>query len=347
MLARCARCQGTFQAERYGVQVCPHCGAQVLLADPSAQGGAPTTSPPPAPAPPEPPAGSPPPAAPPGSPSFGAPPSWGPPTGGGLPPPPPPPPGGYGPPPGAFGGPPFGGAGPSGPELPSPFADRAKLGFFRAYYETWKLAAVEPGTFFRRVRIDQPGAAVFFGVISFTVGIVVQTFWTSVTAASVRAQMQEFGERFLKGHEELLSKLTATVNEATSTGALVREAILAPLSGLVLLFVASAILHALLLLVGGARRGFNATLTVAGYAMGLSLLQVIPQCGFPVAAIWAAVVAIVGLSEAHRVGVGRSATAVLLPIVLSCLCLCALAFMAASALGLGAVTGQLPAGVGL
>lgn len=349
MLARCARCQGTFQTDRFGVQTCPHCGGEVLLSDPNAQGAPPPRPPPPqAPPPGEPPPAEPPRAAPP---SFGAPPAWGPPPSetGGLPPPPPPPPGGYGPPSGGAGGPPFGqGRGaPEGSELPSPFADRAKLGFFRAYYETWKLAAIEPGSFFRRVRIDQPGAAVFFGVLSFTVGIVVQTFWTSLTAASVRAQMQELGDRFLKGHEDLLAKLTQAVNEATSTSALVREAVLAPLSGLVMLFVGAAVLHALLLLVGGARRGFNATLTVAGYAMGLSLLQVIPQCGFPVGAIWAAVVAIVGLSEAHRVGVGRSATAVLLPMVLACVCLCALTFMAISALGLGAVTGQMPKGIGL
>lgn len=234
-----------------------------------------------------------------------------------------------------------------GPEIPSPFADRAKVGFFRGYFQTWKLAAIEPGSFFRRVRLDQPGSAVFFGVISFTVGIVVQTFWTSMTAATVRAQVQEFGDRFLKGHEDLITKMTEAVNEATSGAALVREAILAPLSGVVLLFVGAAILHALLLLVGGARRGFNATLTVAGYAMGLSLLQIIPQCGFPVALIWATVVAIVGLSEAHRVGVGRSATAVLLPIVLACICLCAMTLMAISALGLGAATGQMPKGIGL
>jgi hypothetical protein len=208
---------------------------------------------------------------------------------------------------------------------------------------------VEPGTFFRRVRIDQPGSAVLFGVLSFTVGIVVQTFWTSMTAASVRAQARELGERFLQGHEELFAKMTEAVNEATSASALLRDAVFAPLTGLVLLFVVSAVVHSLLLLVGGARRGFNATLTVAGYAMGLGLLQVIPQCGFPVAVVWGAVVSIIGLSEAHRTGVGRSSAAVLLPMVLVCVCLCAGAVMALSALGLGlgTMTGQLPKGVGL
>ncbi|MGB8932553.1 MAG: YIP1 family protein, partial [Anaeromyxobacteraceae bacterium] len=67
MLARCARCQGTFQADRFGVQTCPHCGGEVLLSDPNApqQGvGDPAT----------PAGGAPPPAAPPSAPSASVPP---------------------------------------------------------------------------------------------------------------------------------------------------------------------------------------------------------------------------------------------------------------------------------
>jgi len=91
MLARCARCQGTFTTDTFGVQTCPHCGSEIMLADPGAPAGSP---PPPAP-PPAPPAwaGQPPPdASRPGE----------------LPPPPPPPPGGYAPPPGGFSPPPYG-----------------------------------------------------------------------------------------------------------------------------------------------------------------------------------------------------------------------------------------------
>ena len=36
MIARCARCQGTFQTDTFGRQRCPHCGAELLLADPNA-----------------------------------------------------------------------------------------------------------------------------------------------------------------------------------------------------------------------------------------------------------------------------------------------------------------------
>ncbi|HSN14117.1 MAG TPA: YIP1 family protein [Anaeromyxobacteraceae bacterium] len=347
MLARCARCQGTFQAERFGVQVCPHCGGEILLADPNAQGGAqPPAAPPSAPPQAQPPAGAPPPAQPPGAPAFGAPPSWGPPAGGNFPPPPPPP-GGYGPPGGGAGGPPFGGPGqgPSGPELPSPFADRAKLGFFRAFFETWKRAAIEPSDFFRRVRIDQTRSAVLFGVIASTVGGWAQAFWASLTAASTRAQMQELSGRIPPQWAGLAKAFSEYAERATSTSSIVSQALFAPLAAVVGIFVSAAIFHALLLLVRGARRGFDATLTVVGYATGISLLQLIPECGTLVAPIWIAVVLIIGFAEAHRCGTGKGAAAVLLPIVLACLCVGAAIVMAIGAMG--AVTGGMPKGVGL
>jgi hypothetical protein len=306
MLARCARCHGTFEAPRFGVLTCPHCGGEIHLADPAGP-----AAPPPAP-PASPPADS-------GRPFASEPP----------PPPPPPPPGGQGP----FGGPPP--APPPG-ELPAPFAERATLGFFRSFFDTWKLAAIQPGEFFRRVRVDQAGSAVLFGVIAFTVGGVFEAFWTSLTAPTMRAQIQELCDRFLGGNPELAQKIVEATRQATSTSAIVNQAVSAPLFGVVLLFAAAAIVHAILVLVKGAGRGFHATLTVLGYVMGLSLLRAIPQCGFPVALIWAAVAAIVGLSEAHRTGTGKGAAAVLLPFLLLCGCACLLAFLALGALGLGA-----------
>jgi len=342
MLARCARCQGTFQAERFGVQTCPHCGGVLHLADPAAPASGPGAAPPPPPAPP-PTAQQP--AAPP--PTEAAQPPPGAPAGAGLPPTPPPPPGGFGPPPGPFGGRGPGGPPPAGGELPAPFADRARIGFLRGFYESWKLTAVEPGTYFRRVRIDQTGSAILFGVIASTVGGWAQAFWSSLTAATTRAQMQELAGRIPPEWAGIAKAFSEYADRATSTTSLVSQAVFAPLAAVVGIFVSAAIIHSLLLLVRGANRGFDATLTVVGYAMGLSILQVIPECGAAVAPFWIAVVLIIGLAEAHRCGIGKGAAAVLLPVVLLCACLCALAAMAISAAGVGAVTGGMPKGLGL
>ncbi|HYG70330.1 MAG TPA: YIP1 family protein, partial [Anaeromyxobacteraceae bacterium] len=47
MLARCARCQGTFSTDHFGLQTCPHCGAELMLSDPNAPKGAQPPAPPP------------------------------------------------------------------------------------------------------------------------------------------------------------------------------------------------------------------------------------------------------------------------------------------------------------
>src|SRR5574341_1372808 len=341
MIARCARCQGTFTAERFGVQTCPHCGGEVLLADPNAPAPRPEPGPPSKPPPPAPPQQQPP--------WSGAPPSWGP-QAGGEPPPPPPPPGGYGPPPGGgFGAPPpHGGGAPgaAGPELPAPFADREKLGFLRAFFETWKLSAVEPAGFFRRVRIDQTGSAVLFGVLAWTVGAWAQALFAGLTAASNRAQMAEAIAKMPPEMERFGKWLTEYADFWMSARVLVGQSLAAPLIGAVGIFLAAAIFHVLLLLFGGAKRGFDATLTVVGYSAGLSLLAAVPQCGGVIWPIWAAVVLIIALGEAHRCGVGKGAAAVLVPLLLLCACACFAIFAAISA-GIGAMGGQLPKGVGL
>jgi len=231
---------------------------------------------------------------------------------------------------------------PGAGELPAPFADRAKLGFFRGFFETWKLVAVDPANLFRRVRIDQTGSAILFGVIASTLGGWAQVFWASLTAATTRAQMQELAEKIPPQWAGLAKAFTEYSERATSTTSLMSQAVFAPLAAVVGIFVFAAIFHALLLLVRGANRGFDATLTVVGYATGLSLLQVIPECGALVAPFWIAVALIIGLSEAHRCGTGKGAAAVLLPILLLCACLCALTVMAVGAFGAagaGAITG--------
>jgi hypothetical protein len=270
---------------------------------------------------------------------------------GSTPPAPPPPPptapgGGFGPPPGSFGPPPPpfgpGGAPQDGGALSSPFADRAKLGFLRAFVQTWKLAAIEPALFFRRVRTDELKPAVLFGVLSWTVGAMASTVWAILTATATRTQLSEIAERIRPQSEAGARFFGELAIKAADTATIVRQAIFSPISGLIILFVAAGLFHLLLLLVRGANRGFGATLTVVGYAMGLSLLQLIPQCGFPVAVVWAAVVTIIGLAEAHRSGVGKGAAAVLLPVALLCVCACGALILAIGAVGALSGAGGLP-----
>jgi len=311
MLARCARCQGTFTTDRYGRQTCPHCGSELLLPDPAAPAGAPEAAPPqqpPQPPQPPPPAhgggpGLPPPSVPP--PGYGPPGGWGPPPppGGGW--------GGYPPPPG---GPP----GPAGPEAPSPFAERRERGFFSAFFETWKLVATQPQQFFARVRIDQTGTAILFGVIASTIGNVASSIYGYFSGQQAIVAMQQVLQRI----PEDQARFVRMYMQAMSGSSIVAQAVLSPLLTLIFIYLGAGILHLLLKLFRGAGRRFDATLTVVAYVHGLLLLLAVPGCGGLIAFVWGLVAVIIGLGAAQRCSTGKAAAAVLAPAALLCVCCC-------------------------
>jgi hypothetical protein len=346
MLARCARCQGTFSTDHFGLQTCPHCGAELMLADPNAPAGTQPPVPPAGgpipPAPPSPPPSPPAPSQPeaPGvaggegeraGPVWGAPPP--PPE---LPPAPGPPPGGYGPPPGGWGPPPpaGGGWGPppggGGPEEPAPFAERARLGFLASFFATWRLAALEPASFFRRVRIDQTRSAIVFAVIATTIGSWASAIWNHLTSLGSAAQFEESLGRLPPEMAEVFEALRPFIRDPTATS-LVAQLVLTPLFAFVALYLSAGILHLLLMLFRGAHRGFAATLTVVAYASAVNLLLIVPFCGSIAAIVWWIVIVIAGLEAAQRCGTGKAAAAALAPVLLFCLCCCGL-----GAIGFGA-----------
>ncbi len=265
MIARCARCQQTFSTDRFGVHTCPHCGGEVMLADPNA------------PAPP-------PPAAPPG---------WG------------------GPPPGQ----------PPGEES-APFARRKELGFFPAFFRTWKLAALEPGGFFRTVKVAESGSAVLFGVLCITVSQWFQALYGWLIKSSMQGFMQEMLRRMPQSGE--IDPRVMTYFSGTHPVLVVAQLVGAPFYGLIYVFLTAGVIHLFLLLFKAAPRGFNTTLTVVGYAAGVNLLAAapVPVLAFVAATVWFLVVVIAGLAEAQRCGNGKAAAATLLPGLLSCLCCC-------------------------
>jgi hypothetical protein len=295
MLARCARCQGTFTTDRYGRLVCPHCGAELVLPAPpgTPEDAAPPPEPPRAPAPP--------PAAPHGPP-HGPPPGHHPPRG--WPPATPRGPGAAPP--------------PAGPELPSPFADRARVGFVAGFLETWKLVATQPERFFAHVRADQPWSAVLFGVLAASIGNAFASAYAFLSGQQAVIAFQQLAQRM----PEEQARIARLYAEALTGPALVAQVILAPVVAFVLIFVAAGVVHLLLGLLRGAHRGFDATLTAVAHAAGLLLLLAVPGCGGLLAAVWALVSVVIGLGAIQRCGPGKAAAAVLAPFALVCVCCC-------------------------
>lgn len=307
MLARCARCQGTFTTDRYGRQSCPHCGSELILPDPNAPQPAPESSPPPPPA------------------EGGQ--GWGPPSqdvqggaGGAVPPPPQPPP------PAAGGG----GWSPLPPpppppqeEIPAPFTEIRQRGFFSAFFETWKLAAVEPQRFFARVRIDQIWYAVLFGVVAGWAGAAVAALFGWLGNAVMMDVMRQLTDSLPADQAEVFQRFAVM----WGGGAALLRIVTAPIGMFLYVFLIAAIVHVMLLMFQGAARGFGATLTVVGYSCAVQLLNAVPGCGSMVAFVWQLVVLIIGMAAVHRCSTGKAAAAVLLPGVICCCC-CVFSFSA-------------------
>ncbi len=289
MRARCYRCQAAFETDRFGVQTCPSCGAEVYLPDPSAP--PPVAAPPPYQPPPLP--------------------GWGPVPPGAVPPP---------------------------AEQSAPFVERARRGFLPSYVETWKLAALEPVRFFRQVRIGETRSAVLFGVIALTIGNWVALVFSYLTASTTMSVMAQFSRR-MNGRFDTGPILEMV--QGLTLGSFLGQLAATPLLAFAGLYVTAAVFHVLLLAVRGAPRGFEATLTVVGYASGIFLLRAIPACGGLVAGVWFMVVSIHGLSEAQRCGSAKSAFAVIGPLVLACLLACVVGALAGMA-GWGALKGGGP-----
>jgi hypothetical protein len=115
------------------------------------------------------------------------------------------------------------------------------------------------------------------------------------------------------------------ISPALEQAIYVGAVLFAPLFILIGLFIWSAILHAFLWILGGAKEGFEATIRVVSYSAGSTyLFQLIPICGGLVGLIWSLVLQIIGMSRAHEISGGKAAAAVLLPLLLCCVVLVAL-----------------------
>ncbi len=116
-----------------------------------------------------------------------------------------------------------------------------------------------------------------------------------------------------------LSSLAFLTVFPISAGALIAFAVVGVPVGTTLgLIVQAGIYHLCLMLLGAARREFEATFRVVCYSMVPQLFQVLPIIGGPIAWMWQMVLAIIGIKVVHETSYGRSALAVFLPMILCC-----------------------------
>jgi hypothetical protein len=205
-----------------------------------------------------------------------------------------------------------GGAYPPGSPAGIPWESRATLGFFPALFASLRRCLFEPAAFYEAMpKRENLGSALGYAVILGWIGIIGGVFWGIALEGFQLALLQQLG---IEAPENQMSPQIQLMIQ-------LGFAVLAPLFILIGLFIWSGILHLCLLLVGGAKEGFETTVRVYSYALGsTSPFQWLPICGGLIGWVWSLVLQIIGLSRAHGISGGRAAVAVLLPLALCCLC---------------------------
>lgn len=207
--------------------------------------------------------------------------------------------------------PPYG-EGPQVPPPPQPPAasplpwEQPGYPLLEALYETAKLILLRPSEAFARMSTTGDlGRPLVYAVIFGWVGMIAAQLYN----LAFRGVMWNLIPNMPHGGRMMMGPVMNVVLMAV-----------APVLVLIGVFIWSAIVHLMLLIIGEGKGGFGGTVRVICYAGTTQVLQVLPICGGLVGFVWGIALEIIGLAKAHRTSQGKSAIAVLLPIVLCCIC---------------------------
>jgi len=179
---------------------------------------------------------------------------------------------------------------------------------FDGLFETVKLLATSPGEAFRRMPTSGGiGRPLFYAIVLGWVSIAAAVFWNVL--------LQGVSLPFMQSMDDVAGM---GAMYGFTIGWALLMVVLAPLFVIIGVFIAAAILHVMLLMLGGADGGFEATVRVVCYVQTAQLAGIVPFCGGIIALVWTVVLYVIGFSTAHRTSQGKALVAVLLPVVLCC-----------------------------
>jgi len=214
----------------------------------------------------------------------------------------------------------------------TPWEDREAGGFFGGLFKTLNESLFHPTEFFKKMSVagglTDP---LLYALIIGMVGVMFSYFWQILLKSALRDMMMPgmgaaaAGPQFLQG-----------IGMAVM-------AFFSPFLIILGLFVSSGILHLCLMMVKGARAGYEGTFRVAAYAYSANIFLVLPFCGGLIAGLWALVLTIIGLREAHETTGGKAAFAVFLPVIVCCglITIAVVMFMGLAAASLGGFMQQM------
>jgi hypothetical protein len=181
-----------------------------------------------------------------------------------------------------------------------PWEKRSDLGLWQGIYKTFKAVLFSPEEIFRTMTykggIKEPLA---FGLLLGSIGSMFGFFW-----------------QFLMMSGSLLAIDHEVMSHFTMSLIFFGIIIISPLFVTITIFLASAILHLLLLVVKGGKNGFEATFRVVSYSQATQIWGLIPFVGGLIGGLWILIVQIIGLREIHETSYLRVILALLIPLAL-------------------------------
>lgn len=190
---------------------------------------------------------------------------------------------------------------------------RDELGFVQGLIEATKNFVTAPGDTFAQTRKSgDMGSPILYAVILCLVMSIVGQIWSLMLGTSMLSMMPS-------EYREALPFLAAT-----SGFSVMATIFVVPIMTLIWVFLGSAILHVMLMLVGGldgSDSGFEGTLRVVAYSSVAQLGQIIPGVGGMITTIWMIVLLVIGLTRLQGTSDGKAVAAVLLPSILCCVCI--------------------------
>jgi len=218
---------------------------------------------------------------------------------------------------------------PTGGRERTPWEDREKEGFFGGLFKTLHQVLFKPGQFFKRMPVTGGlSSPLLFALITGMVGLMFSYTWQMMLEGTIQGYLPP--------------EMQASRYQMFEGPNLIALALLSPFALIMLLYLNAGFTHLLLMMVKGARAGFEATFRVVSYCFSPILFQAIPICGGLIWFFWTLVISIIGLRDAHDISGGKAAFAVLFPLFLCCgvAVLLVLLFMGALAASFGMMPQQ-------
>lgn len=171
-------------------------------------------------------------------------------------------------------------------------------GFIAAFLRTTQEVLFSPTKFFKKVAAGKGyGPPFIFAMIAGIIGLGVVLLWQWLFfSGMVPSQIRSV---------------------TTYSFFLVIAIILIPLWVALSVVVGSGITHLCVMIVGGNRKGFEATFRALSYSHGAMLFYIVPVIGSFAGPIYFLILAILGVKEGHAISTGKAVLAVILPLIVA------------------------------